>query len=116
MMISVVFLVVFWIFEVAWLMYTYTVMADAANEGVRYAIVHSSDGQTAGWPATSQIVKNFAKASLHDTSGITVNVTPNGATVPNSVQVQVTYTYVPWLNGLISTPTMTAYAKGNLVQ
>ncbi len=44
MMIVVIFTVVFWIFELGWLMYTYAVMADAANEGVRYAIVvHLSD-------------------------------------------------------------------------
>jgi Flp pilus assembly protein TadG len=124
MMIIVIFVVVFWVFELAWLMYTHTVMADAANEGVRYAIVHSSDGsdKTPGgnprtpWTDTSNIVKNFAKTSLHNTRGITVTVTPAKATVPNSVQVTVTYTYVPWLSRFISTPTMTTYAKGNLVQ
>lgn len=113
-MIIVIFVVVFWIFEVAWLMYTYTVMADAANEGVRYAIVHSSDGPA--WSATTKVVQNFAKTSLHDTSGMTVSVTPAAATVPNSIQVTVSYTYVPWLHGAISTPTMSAYAKGNLVR
>lgn len=116
-MIIVVFTVVFWVFEIAWLMYTYTVMADAANEGVRYAIVHSSDGAgTPAWATTTQVVKTFAKSSLHDTSAITVTVTPAAATVPNSVTVQVSYTYVPWLNGFMTPPTMTAYAKGNLVR
>jgi Flp pilus assembly protein TadG len=111
-MIIVIFTVVFWIFEVAWLMYTYTVMADAANEGVRYAIVHSGD--SAG---TTTVVKNFAKTSLHDTSAISVSVAfPAGSTPPNPVQVSVSYTYVPWLKGFISTPTMTAYAKGMMVR
>ena len=31
MMIVVIFTVVFWIFELGWVMYTYAVMADAAN-------------------------------------------------------------------------------------
>jgi Flp pilus assembly protein TadG len=31
MMIVVIFTVVFWVFELGWLMFTYTVMADAAN-------------------------------------------------------------------------------------
>jgi Flp pilus assembly protein TadG len=112
MMIIVIFTVVFWVFEVAWLMYTYTVMADAANEGVRYAIVHSGD--SAG--ATAR-VKAFAATSLHDTSAISVSVTfPAGTTPPNPVQVSVTYTYVPWLKGVISTPTMKTYAKGMMVR
>src|SRR5215813_3359132 len=83
-MIIVIFTVVFWVFEVAWLMYTYTVMADAANEGVRYAIVHSSDASD--WSATKQRVKDFSATSLHDVSALQVDVTPTGATVPNSVQ------------------------------
>ena len=110
-MIVVIIIVVFWVFEVAWLMYTYTVMADAANEGVRYAIVHSGD--EAG---TKARVKAFATTSLHDTTNIGVNVTFTGSTPPSSVQVSVSYTYVPWLNGLVSTPTMTTYAKGMTIR
>jgi Flp pilus assembly protein TadG len=111
MMIVVIFTVVFWVFEVAWLMYTYTVMADAANEGVRYAIVHSGDNA-----GTTTVVKNFAATSLHDTSAISVSVTFASGTPPSPVQVSVTYTYVPWLKGLVSTPTMTTYAKGMTVR
>ena len=62
MMIVVIFTVVFWIFELGWVMYTYAVMADAANEGVRYAVVHSG-GDAAG---TKAKVKTFAQTSLHD--------------------------------------------------
>ncbi len=64
MMIVVIFTVVFWIFELGWLMYTYSVMADAANEGVRYAIVHSG-GDVSG---TQARVVSFARTSLHDVS------------------------------------------------
>ena len=112
-MIVIVFNVVFWVFELGWLMYTYTVMADAANEGVRHAIVRSG-GDPSGTVTT---VKNFAATSLHSTSGITVSVTfPQGsATPPNTVRVSVTYTYVPWLKGYISTPTMTTSAEGTMV-
>lgn len=113
LMIVVIFTVVFWVFELGWLMYTYNVMADAANEGVRHAIV-TSGGDASG---TVTIVKNFAATSLHDISHITVSVTfPNGnATPPNPVVVSVTYTYVPWLRGVINTPTMTTYAQGTMV-
>ncbi len=41
LMMWVIITVVFFVFELGWLMYTYSVLADAANEGVRYAIVHS---------------------------------------------------------------------------
>jgi Flp pilus assembly protein TadG len=113
MMIVVIFTVVFWVFEVGWLMYTYTVMADAANEGVRHAVVRSG-GDPSGTAAT---VKTFAATSLHSTSGISVSVTfPGGSSAPpNPVQVTVTYTYVPWLSQFISTPTMTTYAKGRMI-
>jgi len=113
MMIVIIFAVTFWIFELGWLMYTYTVMADAANEGVRYSIVHSG-GDSAG---TIDRVKTFAATSLHDVSAISVGVSfPDGnANPPNRVQVTVTYTYVPWLSGYISTPQMTTYAQGQMV-
>jgi Flp pilus assembly protein TadG len=112
LMIVIVFNVVFWVFEVGWLMYTYTVMADAAHEGVRYAIVHSG-GDASGTVAR---VKTFAATSLHNTSAISVTVSaPGGYTPPNVVTVTVTYTYVPWLNQYINTPTMHTYAEGRMV-
>jgi Flp pilus assembly protein TadG len=113
MMIVVVFMVVFWIFELGWLMYTYAVMADAANEGVRYAVVRSG-GDAAG---TQSTVATFARTSLHDVSAISTSVTfPDGsAEPPNRVRVSVTYTYVPWLNNFITTPTMTTYAEGRMI-
>ena len=113
MMIVVTFTVVFWIFELGWLMYTYAVMADAANEGVRYAIVHSG-GDVGG---TKSRVSTFARTSLHNVSGISTGVSfPDGsATPPNRVRVTVTYTYVPWLNNFITTPTMATYSEGRMI-
>src|SRR5258705_5378 len=43
LMIVIIFTVMMWVFEIGQLMYTYTVLADAANEGVRYAIVHPTN-------------------------------------------------------------------------
>jgi Flp pilus assembly protein TadG len=113
MMIVVIFTVVFWIFELGWLMYTYAVMADAANEGVRYAIVHSG-GDSGG---TQARVKTFAGTSLHNVNALSTSVTfPDGsATPPNRVRVAVTYTYIPWLSQFISTPTMHTYAEGRMI-
>jgi len=113
MMITIIFGVVFWMFELGWLMYTYSVMANAANEGVRYSIVHSG-GDAAGTEAT---VKNFATASLHDVTAITTSITfPDGsAAPPNRVRVAVTYVYIPYLPRFISAPTMRTYAEGRMV-
>ena len=110
MMITIIFTVVFWIFEIGWLMYTYAVMANAANEGVRYSIVHSG-GDAAG---TETTVKTFATASLHDVTAITTF--PDGsASPPNRVRVAVTYVYIPYLPHFISAPTMRTYAEGRMV-
>src|SRR5216683_4558455 len=113
MMIVVIFVVVFWTFELGWIMYTYSVLADAANEGVRYAIVQSaSGGNLAGTPT---IVKSFAATSLHDVTAITTSVTfPDGSAVPpNRVRVTVAYTYVPVLGSFA--PTMKTYSEGRMV-
>ena len=113
LMIVVVFTVVLWIFELSWLMYTYSVLADAANEGVRYAIVHSG-GDPAG---TQAKVKAFAGASMHDVNAISTSVTfpDNSSAPPNRVQVTVTYTYIPFLPRFITAPTMHSFAEGRMV-
>lgn len=112
-MMVVIFTVVFWIFEIGWLMYTYSVLADAANEGVRYAIVHSG-GDPAG---TQAVVRTVASASMHNVGGLSTSVTfPDGsATPPNRVRVTVTYPYVPYLPEVIPAPTMQSYAEGRMV-
>src|SRR6266702_117360 len=112
-MISVSLTVVFWIFELGWVMYTYSVLADAVNEGVRYAIVHSG-GDVAG---TRAKVKTFAGAYLHNVNAISTSVTfPDGSsTPPNRVRVTVTYTYIPFLPQFITAPTMHSFAEGRMV-
>src|SRR5439155_15503568 len=91
LMTAIIFAVVFWVFELGWLMYTYSVLADAAYEGVRHAAVRSGGDAT----GTQSTVKTFAAASLHNVSAMAVSVTfPDGdATPPNRVRVAVTYTY-----------------------
>ena len=113
LMIPVIFTVVFWVFELSWLMFTFVVLANAANEGVRYSIVHSG-GDPAG---VQTIVEAFAATALHDVSAMSTSVTfPDGnATPPGRVRVTVTYTYVPYLNTLISTPTVHTDAEGRMI-
>jgi Flp pilus assembly protein TadG len=121
--------------EIIALIHTYNVLADAAKEGVRYAIVHGTNntyptgpGNTTkidGAPAppgtaaqdptnTYGVVKTFAQYSLHDTSGMTVNVTyPGGDATPvnktpNRVQITVSYPYRAFFG--LGWPTVTVYA------
>jgi Flp pilus assembly protein TadG len=113
-MLVVIFMVAFWIFELGWLMYTYSVLADAANEGVRYAVVHSG-GDVAG---TQARVKTFAAASLHNISAMPdPSVTfPDGSAVPpNRVRVTVTYKFIPYISSAIRAPTIQTYAEGRMV-
>jgi Flp pilus assembly protein TadG len=113
LMITVIFAIVWWTFELGWQMYLYTVMADAANEGVRYAIVHSGGDPT----GTQSQVKTFAGISLADVSAVSVTVTdPDGSySPPNRVKVTVTYTYSNSFAHLTISPTMHAYAEGRMV-
>jgi Flp pilus assembly protein TadG len=110
--IGTVLFVIFMIIEMCSAIYTYTVLSEAANEGVRYAIVHSWD--TAG---AKNRVKAYAADSLHDMSGMSdPTVTyPDGQTVPGRVRITVSYQYVPYLGFMTNPPTMHAYAEGRLV-
>ena len=113
LMMWVIITVVFFVFELGWLMYTYSVLADAANEGVRYAIVHSGADPV----GTQAKVKAFASTSMHDVSAISVSVTPPDGTYtpPNRVRVSVTYTYIPFLPRFITAPTIHSFAEGRMV-
>ena len=84
------------ILEMVVFMYTYSVLADSAKEGVRYAIVHGAnsslksgpacpcadiDGEAApagtvpGYGSGYGVVKSYARYSLHDVSGTKMTVT-----------------------------------------
>lgn len=109
---------IFWVIEFAMYIYTYNVMAEAAKEGVRYAVVHGcgttptncsgtcspacSDAN--GSNVTTQ-VKNWAQLSFHDISGIVVNVVypDSSASAPSRVQINIQYSYKSYF-GLGFTP------------
>jgi len=124
-----VIIVVVSIVEMVFFMYTYTVLADAAKEGVRYAIVHGCDlsaGTCSGTcsPActdtTGSKVGDYAKiylgASLHDVSAMTVSVTyPSGNSQPLSpVRVEISYPYQPFFGMGWPTVTVRAAAEGRI--
>ncbi len=114
-----VLFVIFMMIELCSAVYTYVVLSDAANEGLRYAIVHSSEG---GPTNTIAKVTSYATASLHDTSGMTVTVTGGACgsgdptwSPPNIVAVCVTYPYLPYVPFMSTPPTMHAYAQSRFV-
>jgi hypothetical protein len=108
---TVVFSLVFWLFELCMLAYTCSVLNSAAQQGVRYAIMHGIDSSICSGPDTSctnqtpysnvqAVVTNEASASLHNMSAMTVTVSypDSTAAIGSSVAVKVTYTYVPYLD------------------
>jgi Flp pilus assembly protein TadG len=106
--------VIFSAMEVCSAAYAYTVLADAANEGVHYAVFNSTDETGA-----INTVKTYAADTLHDVSDINVSLTyPDGAaTPPDRVAVTVTYQYVPYLSTFMTNPpAMHAYAEGRLLR
>jgi Flp pilus assembly protein TadG len=128
--------------ELMTLMHTYNVLADAAKEGLRYAVVHGTknstpsgptcpctdiDGPAApsgtdpGYGSGYGVVKTYAQYSLHDMTGITVTVSyldaanPPANQAPNRVQVVVAYPYRPFFNLGWPTVTVNAAAEGRIM-
>ena len=123
---TAVFSFVFWLFELCMFTYTCSVLNDAAQEGVRYAMMHGTDSSLCSGPdstCTNQspyssvqaVVTSAASASLHNMSAMTVTVTYANSTaaVGNPVSVKVAYTYVPFLNfpGLANALTFTSQGQ-----
>ena len=128
--------------ELLSLMHTYNALADAAKEGVRYAVVHGTknsipsgptcpcvdiDGPAApsgsmpGYGSGYGVVQTYAQYSLHDITGITVSVSypddanPPANQPPNRVQVVVAYPFRPLFNLGWPTVTVNAAAEGRIM-
>lgn len=132
-LLTILFLILFivGILEVILMVYTYDVLADAAKEGVRYAIVHGCDTSscsgTCGTACTDATngnpggdvqtqVKNWAKLSFHDVSGMNVLVTYPDTTsdAPNRVRVAVSYPFKPLFGLGWPNITVNAAAEGRI--
>jgi Flp pilus assembly protein TadG len=100
--------IIFLLFEFCMYIYTCSVLNDATEEGVRYAIVHGTGSTVCSGPDTvctnqapysnvQAVVKATASASMHNISAMTVSVSyaNNTAAVGNPVAVSVSYTYIP---------------------
>jgi len=123
-----IFLVTFLIFEFCMMVYTYSVLGDAAREGIRYAVVHGTDNASCSGPSSgcsdstgsnvTSVVNSYAAVSFHDISEMTVTPSwPDGTSTPLSrVVVTITYPYIPYLQlpGFTS-PSMKVTAEGRIV-
>ena len=133
-----VIVTVFLSWELLMAMYTASVLANAAKEGVRWGIVRGPGSADCGTPpsfcappaafaactaATAGTyveakVKCYASYSLHDISAINVSVSyPDGGgsnDVGNRVVVTVSYNYVPYINVPFA-PAFTTHAAGRIV-
>jgi Flp pilus assembly protein TadG len=141
-MLVVVFLFVLFvsILQMILLMYAYTTLADAAKEGIRYAIVHGTGNTncsgpgTTGPPAVScsdttganvkARVIDFAGLSFQNvqTSDVTVDYNPNSANGSNPcnvpgclVRVAVSHKYQPFFGLSWPTIRLNAAADGRIM-
>jgi len=128
----IVIVLLFGAIELTIMIYTYNILADAAKEGVRYAIVHGTGVGTAncsgpgggGVSCTDTtgtniqtVVGNYTRLSFHDSAAMVVTPTfpDSSSAAPSRVRVTVSYVYQPFLR--IGWPTMTvnAAAEGRIV-
>ena len=125
--------------QVILLMYAYTTLADAAKEGVRYAIVHGNGNTVCQGPGTGPggvtcdhnntnvvaAVTNFAGLSFQNinaTNDVTVDYNPNNANGTNPcnapgciVRVTVQHTYTPLFHLPWPTISLSAAASGRIM-
>jgi hypothetical protein len=125
---TVTFTLVFWLFELCMFAYTCSVLNDAVQEGVRYAIMHGTESSICSGPDAvcpdqspyanvKAVVTNAASASLHNISAMTTTVTYSNSTaaIGNPVAVVIVYTYVPLLGFPALTKALTFTSQGNIL-
>lgn len=121
-------LVTFLIFEFSMMVYTYSVLSNAAREGIRYAIVHGTDNASCSGPSSgcgdgagsniTAVVNSYAALSFHDVRGMHVTPSwPDGTSTPSSrVLVTIRYPYLPYLRlPGFNPPSMSVTAEGRIV-
>src|SRR5579864_1540756 len=139
-MLVIVFIFVLFVslLQMILLMYAYNTLADAAKEGVRYAIVHGTGNTNCSGPGITgqvtcpdaspyntlrQVVVNFASVSFQNVTLNDVNVSynPGGANggacnKPGClVQVTVSHTYNPLFGFSWARITLNAAAEGTIM-
>lgn len=120
--------VIFWLFELSMLCFTYAVLADAGRQGVRYAVVHGTFSNNCSGPSTGcadssaanvvAVVDSYASHSLHDISNMQVQVSypdATGSAPPSRVVVTIDYTYVPYIQLPGLNPSVSFTSEGRIV-
>jgi Flp pilus assembly protein TadG len=126
----ILFLIVFLLsfIEITALVYTYSVLANSAKEGVRYGVVHGTLSSTCNGPGVAGVacdggaagvkgaVSTYATGSLNNTAGMTVTPSyPDGTSTPSSrVRVVVSYPYQPLFGLGWPTVTVNAASEGRI--
>ena|SRR5437867_105788 len=104
-------IVMMWVLQFMLLIYDYVVLAGAAKQGVRYAVVHGTYNSVSA-TAVENVVKNYAGFDA-----ITVNVSYEGGStgVNKWVRVTVSYPFVSLFNFGWSPPILKAAAQGRII-
>jgi len=117
----------FSIFEICMMTYSYTTLNDAAREGVRYAVSHGSASADCSGPSVgctdptaanvAAVVVQKSKLSMKNVSNMSVSVLyPDGNSAPSSrVQIVLKYPYVPFVFYPEFTQTVSLSAEGRIV-
>jgi Flp pilus assembly protein TadG len=118
---------VFSIFQICLVSYTYATLNDSVRQGVRYAVSHGTDSSNCSGPSAGcadstaanvqAVVQQEAKLSAQSLSGMVVTVNyPDGTSTPSSrVQVQVQFPYTPIAGYSGFQQTMNLSAEGRIV-
>lgn len=123
---SILFTMVLGAMEFSMMGYTYSVYADAAREGVRYATTHGIDSVTCSGPSAGcsdttganvvSTVTNYVSGFTTLASSVNVSVTyPDNSSAPSSkVIVTVSYTYKPMFSLLGFRPSFSSSSSGRI--
>jgi Flp pilus assembly protein TadG len=130
--IVIVMVILFGAIELIVMIYTYNVLADAAKEGVRYAIVHGTgtgaancSGPGGGGVSCSDstgakvqtVVGNYTRVSFHNSAAmvVTPSYPDSSSAAPSRVRVTISYVYQPFTHLGWPTMTVNAAAEGRIV-
>lgn len=106
--------------------YTYSVIEDAARQGMRYATVHGTNSSSCAGPSTGcdstaanvvSTVTTYAQTFAGALAGLNVAVTyPDGkSTATSRVLVSVTYAYAPVFHYPGATQHLTVSSAGRIL-
>jgi hypothetical protein len=120
--------VVVWILQFLLFLHTYGIMAGAAKEGIRYAIVHGSGNQFSAGPATGTAescdtnvdaikakVLDYAQFTGLAAGNVTVCYLDGNNGLNNRVRITVSYPFSPIFNLVWTPPAVRAAAQGRIV-